>query len=129
MLSLGLADALKNIEKIFTKAKQIAPSVVLITNIGDPLNSNQYLEKIYSEISLLNKRLQLFVVLIIDGDESDAEKFIGYKKFGEIINICLPSSDKIRTITEKMFGSKISIDDYIGKPIAQIISEANESLI
>lgn len=122
-------DISKQIEKIFSKAKQTAPSIVVISNINVVESPEKFLLRIFNEISLVNKRTMLLVVLMFEDPKELTEKYLGYKKFGKIISVPMPMESDIREILNKTGLQEYPIEKFLGKPIAQIISYANEILI
>lgn len=125
--SMSIEDAYGEIEKKFSKAKQIAPAVITITNVSND-DQKQFWAKIYNEILLVNKRTKLFVILVLD-EEKGVEKYLGYKRFGAHINLPLPTENLVKVVTEKLGVSESGIDEYANKPMGQIISEVREKII
>lgn len=124
-------DISKQIEKIFSKAKQTAPSIVIISNINlvESSEIENILSRILNEIFLVNKRTMLLVVLMLEDSKELIDKYLGYKKFGKVISVPLPKESDVREVLNKAGLHEYPIEDFLGKPIAQIISCANEILI
>lgn len=122
-------DISKQIEKIFSKAKQTAPSIVVISNINVVESPEKFLSRIFNEISFINKRTMLIVVLILEDSKELTDGYLGYKKFGKVISVPMPTESDVREVLNKTGLQEYQIEDFLGKPIAQIISCANEMLI
>lgn len=122
-------DTSKQIEKIFSKAKQTAPSIVTISNVNSVESPENLLSRILNEISLVNKRTMLLVVLMLEDSIGLTDKYLGYKKFGKVISIPMPTESDVRDVLNKTGLQEYPIEDFLGKPIAQIMSCANEILI
>lgn len=124
-------DISKQIEKIFSKAKQTAPSIVIISNINlvESSEIENILSRILNEIFLVNKRTMLLVVLMLEDSKELIDKYLGYKKFGKVISVPMPKESDVREVLNKAGLHEYPIEDFLGKPIAQIISCANEILI
>lgn len=122
-------DNSKQIERIFSKAKQTAPSIVTISNINLVESSENILSRILNEISLVNKRTMLLVVLMLEDSKELTNKYLGYKKFGKVISVPMPKESDVREVLNKAGLHEYPTEDFLGKPIAQIISCANEILI
>lgn len=122
-------DTSKQIERIFSKAKQTAPSIVTISNVNLVESPEKIMSRILNEISLVNKRTILFVILMLEDSKELTDKYLGYKKFGKVISIPMPTESDVRDVLNKTGLQEYPIEDFLGKPIAQIISCAIERLI
>lgn len=119
-------DISKQMEIIFSKAKQTAPSIIAISNLNEVDSPERFLLRILNEISLINKRMMLLVVLMLDNTKELEDKYLGYKKFGKVISVPMPLESDVRKVLDDAGLYDYPIDIFLGQPIAQIISCANE---
>lgn len=126
LLSKDQAEAFAEIERKFSKAKQIAPSIVLVSHLPESSVYQQYIEKITLEANSINKRSMVFMVLIHDGSVEAANKYLGYKRFGKVVSLELPNEDIVEQLLKKYTVPTDQYSLFEGKPIGQLITMLNE---
>lgn len=126
LLSKDQTEAFAEIERKFSKAKQIAPSIVLVSHLPESSVYQQYIEKITLEANSINKRSMVFMVLIHDGSVEAANKYLGYKRFGKVVSLELPNEDIVEQLLKKYTVPTDQYSLFEGKPIGQLITMLNE---
>lgn len=86
LFSLSLAEAGKEIESYFIKAKQISPSIINIRNAEKISRNEFYLFKILNELEKLTNRNRIIAVIHFESNEKVPEIILGYKSFANIVD-------------------------------------------
>jgi SpoVK/Ycf46/Vps4 family AAA+-type ATPase len=131
LTSLSLFDAFKEIELLFTKGKQIAPSIIHLTNLIN-IDSNQTIAiKILNEANQLNAHHK--ILFIAESDlKSVPDFFMASGKFGKTWNFTdQMTEESLKLIYDKKISSsKISFDEFAksnrGKGVGRILSDIYE---
>lgn len=125
MLSLSalpMEESFGKIEEQFSKAKQIAPSIIMLLNADCVNPSHVLFDKITNEINKIGKRHRIIVAAKVNDMTALPERFLGYKAFENIIDFELSEKQIAEVLKEKM-GIEISEEDLKGKTIGQIITQ------
>lgn len=80
LCAMDVTDAYRTIDRIFSKCRQITPSVLILSNIDKVQTPNVYIHKVLNEISRVAKHLQIFIFCICE-DESLNNYLQVYKGF------------------------------------------------
>ncbi|MDR1221363.1 MAG: AAA family ATPase [Tannerella sp.] len=86
LFSLSLSDASHEIENVFIKAKQIAPSIIFIKNIEKVQDNRFYYLKILNELEKLNNRHKIITIMQFERHDNIPDEIIGYKGFENIVD-------------------------------------------
>lgn len=87
LVSCEASTAYQNINEIISKAKQIAPSVLYVTNADKVDAAESLLLKLNNELYKLNKYIHIITVLAVENIRLLPQSIIGYKAFNTTINI------------------------------------------
>ena len=126
LMTKDLTEAYTEIEKKFSKAKQIAPSVIIVSHVPESSTYQHFVEKITHEANSINKRLMVFVVLLHDNNAETADKYLGYKKFGKAIQLKTPDEGVVTMLCDKYNIPEQERASFVEKPIGQLITMLNE---
>lgn len=126
LMTKDLTEAYVEIEKKFSKAKQIAPSIVIVSHVPESSRYQHFVEKITHESNSINKRSMVFVVLIHDNNAETADKYLGYKKFGKAIQLKTPDEEVVTMLCDKYNIPEQERASFVEKPIGQLITMLNE---
>lgn len=126
LMTKDLTEAYVEIEKKFSKAKQIAPSIVIVSHVPESSRYQHFVEKITHESNFINKRSMVFVVLIHDNNAETADKYLGYKKFGKAIQLKTPDEEVVTMLCDKYNIPEQERASFVEKPIGQLITMLNE---
>lgn len=123
--SLEEQNACEEIENIIKKCRQLNNVLLALKNIEHSNRKNLYSNKIINEINTLNRYARIFVVLLCE-DENLSNSLIGYKKFGEHINIDIPR-EKLIELYSKLKSSTIEREEF--NTIGEMLSLINQKRI
>lgn len=131
-------EAFADIEEIFTKAKQVAPSVIYILNVQYAASSEIFIRKILSESANFNLRNKVLLIAEIEGSQPIPKYLKGHKGFNKEIVFDSELSEKSLSEIYNKYGKAGGIitqsfetfsPAYKDKPIGQIISELNDLVL
>ena len=125
-ISLGTMDiteAYRTIDTIFSKCRQITPSVMVLSNIDKVQSPSVYIYKVMNEMNRIAKHLQIFMVCICE-DESLNEYLKVYKGFSTHMNFNKDERHIKECLSVKYKLPESSIISY--KRIGETLSEIHE---
>ena len=125
-ISLGAMDiteAYRTIDVIFSKCRQITPSVIVLSNIDKVQSPIVYIHKVLNEMNRIAKHLQIFMVCICE-DESLNEYLKVYKGFSTHLNFNKDDQYIKKCLSVKYELPESSIVSY--KRIGEALSEIHE---
>ena len=121
--SMDTAQGYLYIEERFLKAKQIVPSVILIKNIDLIQRPELYINKLFDDISKINRHLNIFVIMACESCLLK-DKMMGYKRFTIHVDFDI-SSETIREAIVSKYGQQV---DSIGeKGIGEVLTLLEET--
>lgn len=126
LMTKDLTEAYTEIEKKFSKAKQIAPSIIIVSHVPESSTYQHFVDKITHEANSINKRSMVFVVLLHDNNAETADKYLGYKKFGKAIQLKTPDEEVVTMLCGKYNIPEQERASFEDKPIGQLITMLNE---
>lgn len=103
--AMDITESYRNIDMIFSKCRQITPSILVLSNLEKVQKPELYIHKVLNEINKIAKHLQIFVFCLCD-DDSLKEKLCDYKGFSEYFNFDKDES-YINEIISIKYGSDI----------------------
>lgn len=125
---------LSELEETFIKAKQIAPSIIYISNLQFLKNADLIIRKIQVEISKLSIRNKIILIAEIDTSKEIPTNLVQHKSFSfEITFEEILSNNFLSDIFNKYnrFGYRKSFDEFkiefSQKSIGKIITELNDN--
>jgi SpoVK/Ycf46/Vps4 family AAA+-type ATPase len=127
-------EAFSEIEEIFMRAKQVAPSIIYILN-AQYISGEIFIKKILSEASKLSLYNKILVVAEIDSDRPIQQYIISHKAFVKEFDFNTPllESDLSEIYNRYRHVAPPSFDEFLSKyqekPIGQMISELNDLLL
>lgn len=119
--ALPIEDSFEKIEEFFNKAKQIAPTVLMILNADIISKDSILFDKIINEIHKLGKRHKVIVAAKVPNEESLPIRFKGYKAFEKVIDFSISSERMIDLATKQNIN--ISIEEAKDITIGQLITQ------
>lgn len=126
LMTKDLTEAYTEIEKKFSKAKQIAPSIIIVSHVPESSTYQHFVEKITHEANSINRRSMVFVVLIHDNNAETADKYLGYKKFGKAIQLNTPDKEVVNMLCDRYNIPEQERASFAEIPIGQLITMLNE---
>lgn len=121
--SMKVSQAHLFIEERFLKAKQIAPSIIFVKNLDNIHQPELYVNKLFDEISKLNKHLEIFVIMTCESCLLK-EKLMGYKRFAAHIDFDIPA-DLIKEAIISKYG--VQVDSIGDKGIGEVLTFLEEN--
>ena len=122
LFALPIEDSFEKIEELFNKAKQIAPTVLMILNADIISQDSILFDKIINEIHKLGKRHKVIVAAKVPNEESLPIRFKGYKAFEKKIDFSI-SPDRMIALATKHLNIDISLEEVKDMTIGQIITQ------
>lgn len=107
LVSYEASIAYQMISETISKAKQIAPSIIYVTNADKIERSEHLLLKLNNELYKLNKYVHIMTVLSVEDIGLLPQSILGYKAFDTIINVNQSKEDIERYILHT-YGENIS---------------------
>ncbi|MCL1989082.1 MAG: AAA family ATPase [Firmicutes bacterium] len=86
LFTLGYKEAFNAIDETFLKAKQVAPSIIYISNLQNIDKADLFLHKLLNNTRQLNARHKILIIVEIDNKGDIPNNLIGYKAFQKPIN-------------------------------------------
>lgn len=127
--ALSLGDALQEIHRVIVKCRQSAPCVLLIQNLDNCQNIEAFARKIVNELSRLNKRLKVLVVLSVEDTGRLPLWIRGYKAFENKISLDVDEGTVLDGIKMLFPGAEITSENVAGRTIGQAIRDQREKLL
>ena len=125
LYALPMEESFAKVEEVFSKAKQIAPSILMILNADHIPADSILFDKIINEIGKLGKRQRIIVAAKVENVGALPNRFVGYKAFEKVIDFTLTSEQIGRVLQNKMNVS-LSPEELKDKTIGQIITKQIE---
>lgn len=130
-------DAFSHIEEIFTKAKQVAPSIIYLLNIQYIGLKELVFRKIFMESLKYNIHNKVLLVIEIENSTEIPQFLKGHKAFNNdiVFDSYVPEKElpKLFKEIEDKYGMILSLKEftltYKNKPIGQIISEISDRIV
>lgn len=128
-------EAFLEIDNVFTKAKQVAPSIIYVLN-SQIAESKLLLKKIINDSAKYNFHNKVLVIVEIDSDLSSIDYLKGHKAFNTDINFNTEIAKEDLTTIYNRYQyvlSSLSFDEFVSnyknRPVGQIIIEFNDKLL
>lgn len=128
LCALSPEESFRTIEDLFSKAKQIAPSVVMILNADRIQKESILFEILINEINKLGKRQRIIVTAKVEDIRALPPHFIGYKAFEKVIDFNLTAQQVIMALKSRL-PTKEPIDIKDGVTIGQAITKYVETSV
>lgn len=121
LCAMDIAEAYRTIDIIFSKCRQITPSVMVLSNIDKVQSPSVYIHKIMNEMNRIANHLQIFMVCICE-DESLNNYLKVYKGFMTHLNFNKDEQHIKKCISAKYDLQESAIISYkrIGETLSQI---------
>lgn len=126
LCAMDITEAYRTIDVMFSKCRQITPSVMVLSNIDKVQNPSVFIHKVINEMSRIAKHLQIFMVCICE-DESLNEYLKVYKGFATHLNF-----NKDEQYVKECLSVKYELTGLAGisyKRIGEALSEIHEYYI
>jgi hypothetical protein len=130
-------EAFSYIEEIFTKAKQVAPSIIYLLNIQYISLKELVFRKIFMESLKYNIHNKVLLIIELENSIEIPQFLKGHKAFNnDIIFDSYVPENGLRQLfdeIEKKYGMILSFKEfsstYKNKPIGQIIAEISDRVV